>query len=106
MSATGGTPVPIGRHLTATAPVVLAGPVPGTPVVIGGSTGGRAAAAFPQTTPASVVVVRHGLGFRPSVSLFSLDYSVEYADYGVQHMSENELRISMDQPTPCVVLMS
>jgi hypothetical protein len=106
VTATGGAPVPIGGNLVATAPVTLAGPVPGTPVVIGGTTGGRASAAFPQTEPVSVITVRHGLGFRPNVSLFSLDYSVEYADYGVQHMSENELRVSMDQPTPCVVLMS
>lgn len=60
-----------------------------------------------QTVPQSVVTITHSLGFRPAgVSLFSLDLGTKYRGYGVQHMDENTVRISMDRPTPFVAVLS
>lgn len=60
-----------------------------------------------QAQPQSVVTIEHGLGFRPAgVSLFSLDYGIEYSGFKVQHLNSNTVRVSMDQPTPCIVVLS
>ena len=60
-----------------------------------------------QTVGQAVVTIEHNLGFRPAgVALFSLDYGIEYSGFKVQHLSANAVRISMDQPTPCVVVLS
>lgn len=88
-------------------PVVVSGPHSGAPVVVfGDGAGSGGTLTFNQTTPVSVIEIRHNLGFRPQVALFSLDYSRQYDEFGVQHLSANALRVSMDQPTPCVVIMS
>lgn len=83
----------------------------GTPLVFqgGGSGGGSnrpVSYVYPQASPVSVIEIEHGLGFRPNVSLFNFDYSIEYAEFAVQHMTDSRLRVSMDSPTACVVVMS
>jgi hypothetical protein len=68
--------------------------------------GGTPAFEFVQNTPQSVVTVFHEMGFRPNVSVFSLDWSDQYDEFEVQHLSANELRVSMDTPTACVLVLS
>lgn len=61
---------------------------------------------FDQTVPQSVFTVDHNLGRYPvAVSLFSLDLSVNYSEYIVQHLDINSLRITMDLPTAVSVLL-
>lgn len=59
-----------------------------------------------QTVPQSVVTVTHNLGFRPQVSMFSLDYGTQYSEFVTQHLSGNTVRVSMDNPRACVLVMS
>lgn len=52
-----------------------------------------------QTTAATVWKVNHNLGYYPSAwSLFD-DGGLLCAEYSVQHMTVNQLRVSMDEPT-------
>ena len=73
--------------------------LPGTGVVAG-------AFEHVQHVPQAVITVTHGLGYRPSVSVFSLDWSVQYDEYQTRHLSIDQLRVSMDQPSACVLVMS
>jgi hypothetical protein len=59
-----------------------------------------------QTMPQSVITVTHDLGFRPCVTAFSLDYGTQYSEFTTQHMDLNTLRVSMDNPQACVLVMS
>jgi hypothetical protein len=68
--------------------------------------GGTPSFEYVQATPLSVVTVNHGLGFRPNVSAFSLDWGDQYDEFKVQHLSDDELRVTMDAPTACVLVMS
>jgi len=59
-----------------------------------------------QVVAQAVWTVNHNLGARPAaVSLFSLDYSQAFDEFAVQHMSVNQLLISMDVPTAGRALM-
>lgn len=72
----------------------------------GGSGGGAASFEFVQNIPQSVWTVNHNLGFRPSaVSIFSIDFATQYDDFAVQHVTANQLLISMDVPTAGRALM-
>lgn len=66
------------------------------------------AAAFEhvQTVPQAVITVTHGLGYRPSVTAFALDFSQQFAEFQTQHLDANSLRVSMDSPQACVLVMS
>jgi hypothetical protein len=68
--------------------------------------GGVPAFEFVQEVPQSVVTVQHGLGFRPRVAAFSLDWSTEYDEFATQHVDENTVVVSMDNPRACVLVMS
>jgi len=70
-------------------------------------TGGIVAFRWDQTTAASVWgPIVHGLGrFPAAVSLFSLDLSEQYAEFVVQHIDTNTLRISTDLPCTGVALI-
>ncbi|MFE2751551.1 hypothetical protein ACFXGA_06060 [Actinosynnema sp. NPDC059335] len=70
------------------------------------ASGGVSAYEHVQTVPQAVVTVTHQLGYRPAVSAFSLDGGEQYDEFKVQHLSVNELRVSMDAPTACVLVMS
>jgi hypothetical protein len=59
-----------------------------------------------QVVPQAVVTVNHGLGYRPSVAMFSTDYGTHYAEFQTQHLDENTVRVSMDNPQACVLVMS
>lgn len=54
-----------------------------------------------QSVPATVWgPISHGLGARPAaVALFSADYGTQFDEFTVQHLSDDQLRISMDIPT-------
>lgn len=73
----------------------------------GGSSGGSGGSfEFVQNIPQSVWSVSHNLGYRPAgVSLFSLDFVTQYDEFSVQHVSSNQLLISMDVPTAGRALM-
>lgn len=73
---------------------VTAFPVVGPP----GPAGGQAFQ-FTQSTPATVWTVNHNLGRYPAVQLFSLDLSANYAEFLVQHLDLQTLRVSMETPT-------
>lgn len=59
-----------------------------------------------QTVAQSVVTVAHNLGFRPGVAAFSLDYATQYSEFTTQHLDGNTVRVSMDNPQACVLVMS
>lgn len=59
-----------------------------------------------QAVPQAVVTVTHGLGYRPGVSAFTLDFSRQYSEFQTEHLDENTVRVSMDQPHSCVLVMS
>lgn len=59
-----------------------------------------------QTVPQAVVTVAHNLGYRPAVSAFSLDFGTQYAEFQTQHLDDDTVRVSMDAPTACVLVMS
>lgn len=59
-----------------------------------------------QDVPQAVVTVAHNLGYRPSVAMFSTDYGTHYAEFQTQHLDENTVRVSMDNPQACVLVMS
>lgn len=68
--------------------------------------GGDGSYEFVQPMAQSVWTVDHNLGYRPaSVSVFSLDYSSQFDEFAVQHVSTNQLLISMDVPTAGRALM-
>lgn len=69
-------------------------------------TSGPAAYVHTQVVPQAVVTVAHGLGYRPAVSMFSPDFGVQYAEFGVQHLDVNTVRVSMDTPLSCALVMS
>lgn len=72
----------------------------------GGGGGGGETFEFVQAVAQSVWTVNHNLGRRPaSVSVFSLDLSDQYDEFTVQHVTINQLMISMDQPTAGRALM-
>ncbi len=78
--------------------------VPATPSV---GTGGAVTIEHTQGTPATVWVVNHNLGVRPAaVEVFSSDFGIQYAEFAVQHLSTDTLRISMDTPTAGKALIS
>jgi hypothetical protein len=53
---------------------------------VGGGGGGGSFEYF-QDIQANEVTLNHGLGFRPAISLFSADWSEQYDEFAVQHMS-------------------
>lgn len=59
-----------------------------------------------QTVPQAVITVTHGLGYRPAVSMFAPDYTQQYAEFNTQHLDQNVVRVSMDSPRACVLVMS
>jgi len=59
-----------------------------------------------QATPQAVVTVSHNLGYRPSVTAFALDYATQFVGFTTQHLDANTLRVSMDNPQACVLVMS
>jgi len=59
-----------------------------------------------QLVPQAVLTVVHALGFRPAVSMFSPDFGVQYAEYVTQHLDTNTVRVAMDSPHACVLVMS
>lgn len=77
---------------------------PGSPGPPGGPGGGNYR--HDQTVAAAVVTIVHNLGRYPAgVSLHSLDLSLNYTEYVVQHLDINTVRVSMDTPTACTVLL-
>lgn len=59
-----------------------------------------------QVVPQAVITVTHGLGYRPAVSMHSPDYGVQYAEFQTEHLDTNTVRVSMDSPHACVLVMS
>jgi hypothetical protein len=59
-----------------------------------------------QLVPQAVITVTHDLGYRPAVSMYSPDYGVQYAEYQTQHLGIDTVRVSMDTPHACVLVMS
>lgn len=59
-----------------------------------------------QLVPQAVITVTHGLGYRPSVSMFSPDFGVQYAEYQTEHIDTSTVRVSMDTPHACALVMS
>lgn len=59
-----------------------------------------------QIVPQSVVTVTHGLGYRPAVSAFALDYARQFSEFQTQHLDQNTVRVAMDNPQSCVLVMS
>lgn len=59
-----------------------------------------------QAVPQSVVTVAHGLGYRPTVTMFSPDFSVQYVGFAVEHLDINTVRVAMDTPHTCALVMS
>lgn len=59
-----------------------------------------------QTTPATVWTVVHNLGRRPSsVSVFSLDFAIQWDEFTVQHLDLNQLRVSADVAVSGIALI-
>lgn len=59
-----------------------------------------------QPIPQAVITVAHGLGYRPSVTMFSPDFGVQYAEFLTEHIDSNTVRVSMDTPHACALVMS
>lgn len=60
-----------------------------------------------QIIPASVVTIEHGFGRWPAaITLTSLDGSIAFAVFGVEMIDLDTIRISIDQPTAYVALIS
>lgn len=60
-----------------------------------------------QSSPASVVTIVHDFGRWPSsITLTSIDGSITFAVFGVEMIDLNTIRISIDQPTAYVALIS
>lgn len=73
---------------------------------LGGGTGGYTPHEHVESTPKAVWTVPHNRGYRPpAVSVFSLDYAIEYDEFTVQHVNANQLLISMDVPVAGRALM-
>jgi hypothetical protein len=83
--------------ITAGAPTELQGITVGSPTAVV-PTGGRITFhTHTQDTPATVWVVEHNLGRRPAaVSAFSSDFSVQWDEFRVQHVTTNLLYITAD----------
>jgi hypothetical protein len=86
------------------APLDAAGRVPATHLPA--ASGGVSAYLHVQEIPQAVLTITHQLGYRPAVTAFSLDYAEQYAEFLTQHLDENTVRVSMDKPMACVLLMS
>lgn len=87
-------------HLMRTLVAVAPDPVGWTPLT------GTLTYRYDQTTAAAVTTIVHNLGRYPAgVSLHSLDLTVNYDEYMVQHLDTNTLRISMDTPTEFTALL-
>lgn len=72
-----------------------------------GGSGGPISYTHTQSTPAAVWTVAHMLGRRPAaVSMFSADYGLQYDEFAVGHVDENNLTIVVDVPTAGVALIS
>lgn len=50
-----------------------------------------------QASPADTWVINHNMGYRPSISIFSMGGMQMLAN--VQHVSENQARVYFDNPT-------
>jgi hypothetical protein len=74
----------------------------------GGGGGGGAGLQYTQPVAATVWgPIDHNFGYRPAgVSLFSADFTLQYDDFVVQHLTANSLRIAMDVATAGVALIS
>jgi hypothetical protein len=59
-----------------------------------------------QLVPQAVITVTHGLGYRPAVSMYSPDFGVQYAEFQTEHLDTDTVRVSMDTPQACVLVMS
>lgn len=59
-----------------------------------------------QAVPQAVITVVHGLGYRPAVTMFSPDFGVQYAEHRTEHLDVNTVRVSMDTPHACALVMS
>ena len=59
-----------------------------------------------QLVPQSVITVTHNLGYRPAVSMFSPDFGVQYAEFATEHINVTSVRVSMDAPHSCALVMS
>lgn len=83
--------------ITAGAPVELAGLTIGSATTVVPSGGAITSYTHSQDTPATVWVVQHDLGRRPAaVSAFSSDFSVQWDEFTVQHVTSNLLYITAD----------
>lgn len=71
----------------------------GTKWVPAADGGGGASGSFEmhQVLPANTVNVPHLLGYRPALSLFSDDWSVQYDEFAVQHVDANNAIITTGQ---------
>lgn len=90
--------------------VSVAGPA-GAPGPVGpqgpAGPGGGAYFRHEQTIPASVVTIVHDFGRWPAaITLTSLDGSIAFAVFGVEMIDLDTIRISIDQPTAYVALIS
>lgn len=59
-----------------------------------------------QLVPQAVITVTHSLGYRPAVTMFSPDFGVQYAEFATEHIDVNTVRVSMDTPHACALVMS
>ncbi len=83
--------------ISAGAPVELTGFTIGTPATVVPSGGTASSYIHSQDTPATVWPVQHNLGRRPAaVTAFSTDYSVQWEEFAVQHITSNLLYITAD----------
>lgn len=83
--------------ISAGAPVELIGITVGTPSAVVPSGGAATSYTHSQDTPATVWVVQHNLGRRPAaVSAFSADFSLQWDEFVVQHITSNLLYITAD----------
>lgn len=58
-----------------------------------------------QATPQGAFPVVHNFGRYPTVQILSSDRSERYEGWNVSHDSLNQITVSMDDPTPVVVVM-
>lgn len=84
-------------------PDIVAVPVPGPPGRAGTSGAG---VLFTQATPATVWTINHNIGRSPiSVTVYSLDYEVQWDEYVVGLVSDDVCHITFDDPTSGVALI-
>lgn len=59
-----------------------------------------------QTTPSTVWTITHNLGHNPaSAQVYDLALAQQYDEFEVQHLSVNQLRISMDVSTAGIAIV-